>query len=421
MPATSRIPGFHRLTPEDRLAKVVEMTGLDAADREALAGHFDLPVDALIENALGSTRIPLGIATNFIVNGRDVLVPMAVEEASVIAAASNAAKMARPHGGFEAKADAPQMIAQVQIVDIDGDPHAAAKAVAAQSAEWLRLAREASPAMHARGGGLVTVEARALETSAGPMVIVHLIADVRDAMGANAVNHLAEALAPAIGKAAGGRPLLRILSNLADRRLVRVGAIFDKDRLGGDAVVADILLAWAFADADPYRAATHNKGLMNGVDAVVIATGNDWRSVEAGAHAYAARDGHYRSLTRFRRTPEGHIEGELVMPLALGIVGGATKTNPVARASLKILGVKTAGELAEITAAVGLAQNLAAVRALVKDGIQAGHMRLHARSLALEAGVPADRVDDVIDRVLEGGTAITMTSVKAAWDTIRPA
>lgn len=341
----------------------------------------------MIENAVGVFGLPLGVAANFQVNGRDVLVPMAIEEPSVVAGASFAARLVREGGGFHTSSSQPWMTAQIQVLDL-ADPHAARLDVLAQKDRILELATQTDPVISRLGGGAREIEARVIESPVGPMLIVHLIFDCRDAMGANTVNTAAEKLAPVIEEITGGRVGLRILSNLADRRVARArctippGALTfksDSQTFDGETVRDHIIEAWAFAAADPYRAATHNKGIMNGVDAVVIATGNDWRAIEAGAHAYAARDGRYTSLTTWGKDKAGNLTGALEMPMAVGIVGGATKAHPVARVALKLMGIQSARELAEITVAVGLAQNLAAIRALATEGIQRGHMKLHTR------------------------------------------
>ena len=414
-PMSSRLPGFHRMGVEERRRVLARETGLSEEDLRA----FEAPLapglrDSLIENVVGAYALPVGVATNFVVNGRDVLVPMAVEESSVVAAASHGAKIARKLGGFTARADPPVMAAQVQLVDVP-DANVAQRNLYARAGDIAAAATGASEGLARRGGGYRGFRVRNVETAAGKFLVVHLLVDVRDAMGANAVNSVAEAVAPVLAQVTGGRPLLRILTNLADERVVRASALFDVDELGGRAVAEDVVRAWAFADADPYRAATHNKGVMNGVDAVVMATGNDWRAVEAGAHAWAARTGRYRSLTAWRLTDEGHLHGSIDLPLALGIVGGVTRLHPVAQASLKLLGVKTAGELAEVAASVGLAQNLAALRALSAEGIQKGHMRLHAHNLALAAGVPPERAHDVVRRMLDEGGEPSQRRAAAIW------
>lgn len=415
---TSRIPGLYRHPPKERLAKVAEAAGLAPSALEGLAGHLSLAeADPLIENLVGTFDLPLGIATNFVVNGRSVLVPMAVEESSVVAAASHAAKMTLPRGGFVARASEPVMIAQIYLSGL-ADPASAQAKVDSHREALLLAAEEASGSLKRRGGGPRGIETRVVETARGDVLRVHVLVDVRDAMGANAVNTVAEALAPLVAELTGGKPLLRILSNLADRRLARAEATFDRDALGGAQVVESILDAWAVADADPHRAATHNKGILNGIDPVVIATGNDWRAVEAGAHAWAARDGRYRSLTRFERTFEGDLKGILELPLALGVVGGVTRAHPASEAALRLLGVKTSGELAEVACAVGLAQNVAALRALVSEGIQQGHMRLHARNLAILAGVPRERIDEVAERMIREGN-VRMSRAGEIWAEIK--
>jgi len=365
--------------------------------------------DQMVENVVGLFSLPLGLALNFVVNGREVIVPMAIEEPSVIAGASFMAKLARAGGGFSASADPPLMIAQIQLLDLP-DLQAARTAILQARPRLLEAANQVDPVLRKLGGGARDLQVRILEqTPAGPMLVVHLLMDTRDAMGANAVNTAAERLAPLLAEITGGRPLLRILSNLADRRLARArcaipSAALATGDLSGAAVRDRIIEAWAFAAADPYRAATHNKGIMNGVDAVLIATGNDWRAVEAGAHAYAARGGRYTSLSTWSVGPQGELVGELEMPLAVGTVGGATRVHPTAQVCLAIMGVQSARELAEIIVAVGLAQNLAALRALSTEGIQRGHMSLHARQVALAAGAQGDEVEQLARTMVQEGT-----------------
>jgi len=401
---TSRIPGFYNLPPEERLRIVAEFAGLTDEEKKALLGKTFGIDDAnrMIENVVGIWPLPLGIATNFVVNGKDVLVPMAIEEPSVVAAASNAAKIARIKGGFTAEVSGSEMIGQVQLVDVP-DPETAVEKIRGAEEELLSIANSRDPVLIKFGGGAKRIEARVVDTSGGKMVVVHLVVDVKDAMGANAVNTMAEAIAHHLEDLSGGRALLRIISNLAVYRVAKARAVFDREALGGEGVVDSIIKAFALADADPYRCATHNKGIMNGVSAVVRATGNDTRAVEAGAHAYASRDGRYRSLTRYYKNEDGDLVGEIEIPVAVGVVGGATRAHPVARACIKILGVKTASELGEILAAVGLAQNLAALRALVTEGIQRGHMRLHARNIAAQAGAVGDEIDVVARKMVERG------------------
>jgi len=398
MERTSRIEGFYRLPMADRLKIVKEFGGL--TDEEALSlaglGGLDPSIpDRMVENAVGSFQMPLGIAVNFRINGKDYLVPMAIEEPSVVAAASNAAKMARETGGFSASSTPPIMIGQVQVTRV-ADPALASKAILDRKDEILELANKQDPMLVQMGGGAKELEVRLIETAHGPNVIIHLHVDVRDAMGANAVNTMAESIAPMVEDITGGKVYLRILSNLASMRLARASAIWPKDIIGGEDVVDGVVEAFLFADGDPYRCATHNKGVMNGVDSVVIATGNDWRAIEAGAHAYAAREGSYKPLTRFEKTKDGDLAGSIELPMAVGLVGGATKVHPTARACIKLLGVKKASELAEIVAAVGLAQNFAALRALATVGIQKGHMTLHAKNIVASVGCPPDLVDEVV-------------------------
>ncbi len=399
MEKTSRIPGFYKLTVEERLRIVAEFAGLSDEEVELLRRYAALDRETasrMIENVIGTFQLPLGIAVNFLINGRDYMIPMVIEEPSVVAAASNAARMTREGGGVFAQSTESLMIGQIQLVGIK-DPHAARLEILRHRDEILEIANEQDPVLVKLGGGARDLEARVLETRLGPMLIVHLIVDVRDAMGANAVNTMAEAVAPRLASITGGRYRLRIISNLADKRLVRAWTRVPPEAVGGKEIAEGIVEAWAFADADPYRAATHNKGIMNGVDAVVIATGNDWRAVEAGAHAYACRYGVYKPLSTWEIDEKGNLVGSLEMPLAVGIVGGATRTNPLARICLKILGVKTARELAEVIGAVGLVQNLAALRALAAEGIQAGHMSLHAKNIAVMAGAVGDEIDQVAE------------------------
>ncbi|HEY89823.1 MAG TPA: hydroxymethylglutaryl-CoA reductase, degradative [Thermoflexia bacterium] len=383
----SHIPNFYQLTPAERREIIIDRYALTVAEQALLnnAGGLQLEqAEQMIENMVGLYRLPLGLATNFIINGRELLVPMVIEEPSVVAGASLAAKLARAGGGFIAAIDAPVMLGQIQVVDTP-DPWTARVDLLAHRAELLALADEVDPILQQLGGGARDLQAYILETAAGPMLIAQLHYDVRDAMGANAVNTACERLAPRIAELTGGQVYLRILSNLADRRLARARVRIPESALAfGDFSGADVArgieLAGAFAAADPYRAATHNKGIMNGVDAVVLATGNDWRAIEAGAHAYAAREGQYTSLSTWRRDGTGQLAGTLELPLALGTIGGATRVHPTAQLALKILGVQRAAELAAIVVSVGLAQNLAALRALATEGIQRGHMRLHARA-----------------------------------------
>jgi hydroxymethylglutaryl-CoA reductase len=409
---TSRIPGFYNLPMDERLDKLAEASGLSCQDIEALRTDnclVDEQADHMVENAIGSFGLPLGIGLNFIVNDREVLVPMAIEEPSVVAGASFMAKLARLGGGFTASMAAPEMIGQIQVLDVK-DLMAASLNLYQHKAELLAEADSVDPLLKKFGGGARDLEVRIIEESPiGAFLVIHLIYDVRDAMGANAVNTACEKLAANVEELTGGRVHLKILSNLADRRLARVGctipvAALAFDDFSGEQVRDGIIAAWAFAVADPYRAATHNKGIMNGVDAVVIATGNDWRAIEAGAHAYAARDGRYTSLSTWSKDAQGDLIGELEMPMAVGIIGGATQVHPTARAALKLMGVQTAAELAGIIVSVGLAQNLAALRALATEGIQRGHMSLHARQVAIAAGALGDQIEKVAAQMVANKT-----------------
>ena len=354
--------------------------------------------EKMVENVIGMFQVPLGIATNFMIDGQEVLIPMATEEPSVIAAASNGARMARGGGGFLTSSTGPVMRAQIQATGID-DPFAARQAILLRKDELMAMANELDPMLVKYGGGVKDIEVHVIDSRLGPMLVTHLIVDCRDAMGANAVNTMAESLAPRIEQITGGRVYLRIISNLADLRLARARAVFRAEDIGGPEVVDGIILAAELAVVDPYRAATHNKGIMNGVTAVVLATGNDTRAVEAGAHSYASQTGRYTSLTRYERNRNGDLVGTIELPVAVGLVGGATRVHPVARTAVKILGVKSADHLSRIIAAVGLCQNFAALRALASEGIQRGHMSLHARNVAVQAGAKCDLIELVAARM----------------------
>jgi hydroxymethylglutaryl-CoA reductase len=407
--STSRRPGFYNLDLDERQGQLDLDGRLSPEELGSLTASPGLTLeqaDHMIENVVGVHGLPLGIGLNFVVNGREVLVPMAVEEPSVVAGASFMAKLARVGGGFQATTTPPEMIGQMQLLDV-ADPESARDAVLEAKGKLLAAAAEVDPILKKLGGGPRDLEVRVIEESPiGDFLVLHLIYDVRDAMGANAVNTACERLAPMVEEITGGRVHLRILSNLADRRLAKATCTIPPDQLAfgeysGEEVRDGIIEAWAFAVADPYRAATHNKGIMNGVDAVVIATGNDWRAVEAGAHAYAARDGRYTSLSTWGKDDAGNLTGSLEMPMAVGIVGGATKVHPTARAALKLIGIQTAAELAEVIVSVGLAQNLAALRALATEGIQRGHMGLHARQVAIAAGAEGELIEKIAGRMIE--------------------
>lgn len=429
----ARLRGFYRRSLAERLAIIAESIALSDWDRTALSETLSVAqADKLIENVIGRYALPFGLGLNFLINDREYLVPMVVEEPSVVAAVSFAAKLARTGGGFRTGSTAPVMIAQIQLLGVP-DATAAEGAILAAKAELLQRA-DTSPSITARGGGPVDIRVRHLpETPTGPMLIVHLHFDCRDAMGANAVNTAAETIAPRLEGLSGGRALLRILSNLTDERrawaeVTIPAAAFTTEHLDGHEVITNIAHANAFAVADPYRAATHNKGIFNGIDAVALATGNDWRAIEAGGHAFAARDGQYRALTEWRVLPDKmtrwqddkmtapdpvipsschpvtlSLYGRLELPLAVGIVGGATRVHPTAQLALKILDVDSAAELSEVMAAVGLAQNLAALRALATDGIQRGHMALHARQMAVAAGAEGEAVDRIAAQLVQEG------------------
>jgi len=400
---TSRISGFYKLSPEERLRIVKEFASLTDEEVSLLRDTGSLKIDLadrMIENVIGTFPIPLGVAVNFLINGKDYLIPMAIEEPSVVAAASYGARMAREGGGIFTSSTEPVMIGQIQSVGIK-DPYRARMSILEAKEKILQKANEQDPVLVSLGGGAKDLRVKVIDTIVGPMVITELLVDCRDAMGANAVNTMAEAVAPLIERVTKGRVYLRIISNLATMRLARAWAVIPKEAVGGEEVVDGIVNAYAFAAADPYRAATHNKGILNGVIAVVIATGNDHRAVEAGAHAYAAISGRYLPLSVWEKNEDGDLVGSLEMPMPVGTVGGATKVHPIAKIALKILGVKSARELSEVIVAVGLVQNLAALRALAHEGIQRGHMSLHARNIAIMAGATGDLIDIIAERMVE--------------------
>jgi hydroxymethylglutaryl-CoA reductase len=410
---TSRLSGFHKLPVADRLATVSRMMRLTGDESAALHGGA-LTIETanqMIENAVGVFSLPLGLGLNMQVNGREYIVPMAVEEPSVVAAVSFAAKIAREGGGFNAEADDPIMIGQVQVTGY-GDPSDAARALTDHKEQLLAVANSFHPAMVARGGGAREIDVRVLPAPEGsrgePILVLHLYIDTQEAMGANLINTMCEGVAPLVEQLTGGKVYLRILSNLADRRLARASVRIPVEALAdfnlpGDAIAEGIVQASRFAQADPYRAATHNKGVMNGIDSVAIATGQDWRAIEAGAHAFACRDGQYRPLSTWT-LEEGHLVGRIELPLALGMVGGPIKVHPQVQAALKILRVSSARELSMVMAAVGLAQNFAAVRALGSVGIQRGHMALHARCVAVTAGARGHWVEQVANALVKDGS-----------------
>jgi hydroxymethylglutaryl-CoA reductase len=400
---SSSISGFYKLSPKERVALVKEFANLSDDECTLLQNTGSLSLEAadrMIENVVGAFPLPIGIGVNFFINNRDYLVPMAIEEPSVVAAASYAAKMVREGGGFHTSSTPPVMTGQIQVVNVK-DPEAAKQRVLAAKQEIIDKANAQDPVLASVGGGAKDLDAKVISTTVGPMLIAELHVDCRDAMGANAVNTMAEAVAPTIERITGGHVYLRIISNLATKRLAKAWCTVPKESVGGEEVVDGIVNASAFAAADPYRAATHNKGAMNGIIAVILATGNDHRAIEAGAHAYAALKGQYTSLSTWEKTENGDLKGMIELPMAVGLIGGAVRTHPIAKIAIKILGVKTANELAEVLAAVGLAQNLAALRALAHEGIQRGHMSLHARNIAVAAGATGELINSVAERMVK--------------------
>ncbi|MCS7118547.1 MAG: hydroxymethylglutaryl-CoA reductase, degradative [Archaeoglobaceae archaeon] len=414
-----RLPGFYNLSVEERLKKVSEIANLTEEEVKAIYSTSKLPIEVanrMIENVIGTFELPLAIATNFFIDGKDYLIPMAIEEPSVVAAASNAAKMAREGGGFLTDFTAPLMIGQIQLVDV-GNPFFAKFEILKNREEIISRANECDPILLKVGGGCRDIEVRILESRIGKMVVVHLIVDVRDAMGANVVNTMCEKVAPFVARIADAKAHLRIISNLAVYRLARARAVFRKDIIGGEEVVDGIIKAYAFAEVDPFRCSTHNKGIMNGISALMIATGNDFRAIEAGAHGYAAING-YKPLTKYEVNKNGDLLGFIEIPIQAGIIGGATQTNPIAKICLKILGVKSGEELARVSAAVGLAQNFAALRALATEGIQRGHMELHARNIAVMAGAKGREIDLLAERMIKNGK-IRVDYAKEILQTLR--
>ena len=402
---SSNISGFYKMEIGERLKKVQEFAGISDEEVQILSKTGALEpalADRMIENVIGTIPVTLGIATNFIVNGKEYLVPMATEEPSVVAAASNSAKVARENGGFKTSSTEPIMIGQIQLTHVE-DPEKGKAAILEHKAELLELANSKDPMLVKLGGGARDLEVRIIESINGPMIINHLLVNCLDAMGANAVNTMAEAISPRIEEITGGKVYLRIISNLAVHRLSRSEAIFSKELLGGEDVVNGILEAYAFAVADPFRCATHNKGIMNGIDAVVLATGNDYRAIEAGAHSYAAwKKGGYTPLTHYEKNENGDLVGSIELPMAVGLVGGATAVHPTAKACVKILRIESAAELGEVIASVGLAQNFAAMRALATEGIQRGHMSLHAKNVVVMAAekVGIKATPELIDKIV---------------------
>ncbi|MGM8212307.1 hydroxymethylglutaryl-CoA reductase, degradative [Virgibacillus sp. W0430] len=403
---TSRIPGFYKLSPNERIDKIGESVKLTEIEKKTLTECNGLQLEQanqMVENAIGVFPIPLGAAVNFKVNGKDVIVPMATEEPSVIAAASNAAKLAYDLGGFTTSYTGSIMRGQIHIVNV-AQPYQAVAKIYENKEEILHICNEQDPTLVALGGGAENLEAHVIEANGKATVVIHLLINTMDAMGANAVNTMAEAAALRIEKMTGGEAVLRILSNLADQRIVRARASFQDPFKGDRKRTNKFIQAYEMALADPYRAATHNKGIMNGITAVVLATGNDTRAIEAGAHAYAAKRGGYQSLTHWEIESNGTITGTIAVPMAVGIIGGTTQAHPIAKTAMKILQTTSAEELAGIIASVGLAQNFAAMRALVDEGIQRGHMKLHAKNMAVMVGAKGNQIEEAVRIALEKGT-----------------
>nr|AIE93369.1 hydroxymethylglutaryl-CoA reductase, degradative (mvaA) [uncultured marine group II/III euryarchaeote AD1000_34_D01] len=424
----SRLKGFYKLSVEERRNMVAELSGLDAEGVSALAATGELSeaaADRIIENVIGTLALPVGVATNFIVDGEHYLVPFALEEPSVVAAASNMAKRCHAKGGFVSNNTDPIMIGQIQVVGCE-DPFGAKEAVLSAVDELVAACNEVDPILVKFGGGCKGLEARVLDTDSGPMVIVHILVDCRDAMGANAVNTMAESIAPRVESITGGTVILRIISNLAVHRLARVSATFTPEEMAnsgesveeGAKVIDGIIQAYHFAAADPFRATTHNKGIMNAISAIAVACGQDWRAIESGAHSYASHERTYSSLTHWEKDDDGNLVGSIELPMAVGLVGGAVRVHPTAKANVAIMGAGTADELAKVIAAAGIAQNLGALRALATVGIQAGHMKLHARNMAVTAGAADDEVDRVVELAKASGR-ITAAAIEDALKEVR--
>jgi len=425
----SRIPGFYRLSVDERRDVAAQRAGLTEEQKEAWRTTAELSegaADRIIENVVGTMSLPIGVATNFIVDGEEYLIPFVLEEPSVVAAASNMAKRCRSMGGFTSDCDDPVMIGQIQIIDLP-DPESAVAAVITAEQDLISRCNAVDPILVKFGGGCQRIEPRLIETHSGPMLILHLHVDCRDAMGANAVNTMAETIAPIVGELTGGTPVLKIISNLAVHRLARVKAVFSAKDMAdsgqgaeqGQEVINGVIKAYHFAQADPYRATTHNKGIMNAISAIAIACGQDWRAIEAGAHSYASHERVYGSLTKWEKDEKGNLVGTIELPMAVGLVGGAVRVHPAAKANIALLGIETAGELAAVMAAAGLAQNLGALRALATVGIQAGHMKLHVRNMAATAGAIGDEIDEVAAMVNAKGERVTMEAVEKALQEIR--
>lgn len=411
MNVSSRIPRFYKMSVEERKQHIIERYGLDEEATNQLMDEISLPeetADKMIENVIGTFALPLGLGLNFLIDGKDYVVPMAVEEPSIIASASFIAKIVREAGGFKTEATDRVMIGQIQVVGCP-DFEEAKKGVLKEKDMLIQAANDAYPTLVARGGGAEDLDVRIIndgDSEFTKMLVIHLYVNTCDAMGANIINTMAESLAPVVEHLTEGKVYLRILSNYADRCLAKATCVIpprllDTDGFTGEEVRDGVVLAYEFADSDPYRAVTHNKGIMNGIDPVIIATGNDWRAVEAGAHAYAARTGQYRSMTKWSVDEAGNLVGELELPMSLGIVGGASRVHPMAKVAYDLLHIDSAAELAKVVVSVGLAQNLGAIRALATDGIQKGHMRLHSRSVAMAAGATGDLVDKIAEKLVE--------------------
>ncbi len=425
----SRLQGFYKLSVEERRNLVAEIANLSEEHVSAWANTGELSenaADRVIENVIGTMAMPVGVATNFIIDGEHYLIPFALEEPSVVAAASNMAKRCHSMGGFHSSNDEPIMIGQIQIVGCE-NPISAKESILNSKSELISLCNEVDPILVKFGGGCRDINVRIIDTDSGTMVIAHLLVDCRDAMGANAVNTMAESIAPKIEHITGGTVILRIISNLAIHRLARVSATFTPEEMSGNTeetargqdVIEGILQAYHFAAADPFRATTHNKGIMNAISPIALACGQDWRAIESGAHSFASYGRTYGSLTHWEKDNDGNLVGTIEVPMAVGLVGGAVRVHPTAKANVALLGITSADDLAKVMAAAGLAQNLGALRALATVGIQAGHMKLHSRNMAVTAGANDDEVDKVVEIANKSGERITAKLIEDIIEQIR--
>jgi len=425
----SRLQGFYKLSVSERRALLAEIAGLSEEQVLAWSKNGELSdsaADKMIENVVGTYSLPIGVATNFIIDDEHYLIPFVLEEPSVVAAASNMAKRCQEKGGFVSNNDDPVMIGQIQIVNCP-DINISKEAILSEKDYLIDLCNQVDPILVKFGGGCRDIEARIIETQSGKMLVLHLLVDCRDAMGANAVNTMAESIASKVEEISGGTVILRIISNLAVHRLARVSATFTREEMSdkgnnverGEEIIDGVIQAYHFAAADPFRATTHNKGIMNAISPIAIACGQDWRAIESGAHSYASHNREYGSMSHWEKNEDGDLQGSIELPMAVGLVGGAVRVHPAAQTNVALLGIDSANDLAKVMAAAGLAQNLGALRALATVGIQAGHMKLHARNMAVTAGANDDEVDSVVSLAHSSGERITAKLIEECLATYR--